>query len=112
MTTTELTGTWVEIGPVADVPPLGSRVFRLPNVHIAIIRAEEDKIFAIENKCPHKNGPLSEGIVHGCRVTCPLHNWVIELETGEAVAPDEGKVATWPVRVDNGNIFVQVKDAE
>ena len=106
MTLMEKTGTWVEVGPVSDIPPLGSRVFRHPVTNIAIIRAEDDKIFAIENKCPHKNGPLSEGIVHGCRVTCPLHNWVIELESGEAVAPDEGKVTTWPVRVEEGVVFV------
>ena len=110
MTVIDQTGTWVEVGPAADITPLGSRVFRHPTMNIAIIRAEDDKIFAIENSCPHKNGPLSEGIVHGCRVTCPLHNWVIELDSGEAVAPDEGKVQTWPVRVENGVIFIQMEE--
>ncbi len=109
MTINYRTETWVEVGAVEDITPLGSRVFRHPEHNIAIIRAEDDKIFAIENSCPHKQGPLSEGIVHGCRVTCPLHNWVIELDSGEAVAPDEGKVKTWPVRVDNGVIFVKLE---
>jgi len=102
---------WIEIGPVTDIAPLGSRVVRRTEGNIAIFRAEDDRIFAVANKCPHKGGPLSEGIVHGCRVTCPLHNWVMELETGEALAPDVGKTETFPVRVEKGIIYLQLEPA-
>jgi nitrite reductase (NADH) small subunit len=65
-------------------------------------------VFALHDKCPHKGGPLSQGIVHGCRVACPLHGMVIELESGSAVAPDEGRVRTFPAKVENGMIYVDL----
>ena len=99
---------WLEVGCVSDIPPLGSRTVRVSSGDIALFRAEDDKIFALDNKCPHKGGPLSDGIVHGCRITCPLHNWVMELETGEAIAPDEGRAKIWPVKVENGKIFISL----
>ena len=62
----------------------------------------------MRDRCPHRGGPLSQGIVHGCRVTCPLHNMVIELENGAAVAPDEGVVARFPIKVEDGRIFLRL----
>jgi len=103
-----ITKNWVEIGPVDDIAPLGARIVKRATGDIAIFRAEDDQIYALDNKCPHKGGPLSEGIVHACRITCPLHNWVLELKTGLAVAPDEGKAKTWPVKVEEGVIYLQL----
>ena len=105
-----MTRHWIEVGTIDDIAPLGARVIRRPGTDIAVIRAEDDKIYAIDNKCPHKGGPLSDGIVHGCRITCPLHNWVLELDSGVAIAPDEGKAATHPVKLEGRTIFVQLDD--
>jgi nitrite reductase (NADH) small subunit len=77
-----------------------------PDGKVAVFRTMEDQVFAIEDKCPHKGGPLSQGIVHGAAVTCPLHNWVISLETGEAQGADEGRVATIPLKVQDGRVLM------
>ncbi|MCL7750289.1 nitrite reductase small subunit NirD [Guyparkeria hydrothermalis] len=97
--------TWYRIGPVSDIPPLGSRVVQHQGVRIAIFRAHGDAIFAVRDQCPHKEGPLSQGIVHGQRVTCPLHGWVIELASGEAVKPDVGCTPRYPTRVDDEGVI-------
>ncbi|CAO3425753.1 nitrite reductase small subunit NirD [Azospirillum doebereinerae] len=97
---------WTPVGTVDDIPVLGSRVVRTPNGKVALFRTAEDEVFALEDRCPHKNGPLSQGIVHGRRVTCPLHSWVIDLATGEAVAPDEGRAGHIPVRVEGRVITI------
>ena len=100
---------WIEIGRLDEIPRLGARVVRLWGVSYAVFRTGTDEVFALEDRCPHRGGPLSQGIVHGCRVTCPLHNMVIELKTGRAVAPDSGEARTIPVRVDAGRVFVDAK---
>ncbi|MGD9738234.1 MAG: nitrite reductase small subunit NirD [Bauldia sp.] len=84
----------VDIGHVADIPVQGARIVRLPDLDLAVFRTIDGEVFALDNRCPHKGGPLSEGIVHGHAVTCPLHNWVIDLATGEARGPDVGCVKT------------------
>lgn len=106
----ERTTGWIEIGKVTDIPKLGARVVQTSNGDIAVFRTADDEIFALRDKCPHKGGPLSQGIVHGKRVTCPLHNWVLELEDGKAVAPDEGCAAKYPVKVEQGIIFLALKN--
>ncbi len=97
---------WIELGNISAVPRRGARCVNIPGGKIAVFRTAEDQIFAIENRCPHKGGPLSEGIVHGASVTCPLHNWVFDLATGEAQGADEGSVRTYPVKVEDGVIFI------
>lgn len=97
---------WIELGNISAVPRRGARCVNTPGGKIAVFRTAEDQIFAIENRCPHKGGPLSEGIVHGASVTCPLHNWVFDLATGEAQGADEGSVQTYPVKVEDGVIFI------
>jgi nitrite reductase (NADH) small subunit len=96
--------TWFDIGTIDDVPRRGARCVVTPQGRIGVFRTADDRIFAIEDHCPHKGGPLSQGIVHGAAVTCPLHNWVISLETGEALGADQGAVKTIPVRIDGGRI--------
>ena len=90
---------WRDIGRLDEVPRLGSRVITTPRGNIAVFRTSDDRVFALEDRCPHKGGPLSQGIVHGDRVTCPLHNWMVELATGGAVAPDQGCTPTVAVQV-------------
>ena len=99
---------WVQIGRVEDIPQLGARVVRTVDGDIAVFRGADDRIFALRDRCPHKGGPLSEGIVSGDRVACPLHDWKIHLDTGYAVAPDEGCAARFPVQVEGGVILLSL----
>ena len=105
------TDEWVKVAETADVPPLAARVVRVKGGEIALFHAGDGNFYAIDNACPHKGGPLSEGIVHDCRVTCPLHNWVLDLRTGEAQAPDEGKIATHAVKVEDGAVYLKLGGA-
>lgn len=100
---------WIEIGRVEELPRLGARVVRTEDGDIAVFRTSEDRIFALRDKCPHAGGPLSQGIVHGTAVTCPLHSWKIDLETGEAVAPDKGCAGSLAVEVVEGVIRLRIK---
>jgi nitrite reductase (NADH) small subunit len=99
---------WAEICALSDIPARGCRVVRTPRGQIAVFRTVDGEVFALENRCPHKGGPLSEGIVHGRQVTCPLHNWVIGLEDGEATGADKGRVLRFPVRLERGRVFLSV----
>jgi nitrite reductase (NADH) small subunit len=102
---------WIEVGGIDDIPRLGSRVVRREGGDIAVFRTGSDEVFALLNRCPHKGGPLSEGIVYGRTVACPLHNWCIDLGTGEARAPDEGCAARFPVRLEGGRVLVASQPA-
>ncbi len=97
---------WIEIGDVTAIPRRGARCVHTPLGKIAVFRTMEDQIFALENRCAHKGGPLVEGMVHGASVTCPLHNWVYDLETGKALGADVGQVRTFAVRVIDGRILL------
>jgi nitrite reductase (NADH) small subunit len=99
---------WIEVGAIEDIPKLGARVIKTPEGDIGIFRTAEDEVFALLDSCPHQGGPLSQGIVHGRSVTCPLHNWRIEFETGKAVAPDEGCAARYPVRIEDGIVSISL----
>lgn len=99
---------WRLIGTVDEIPPQGARCVKNGEMTIAVFRTADDRIFALEDKCPHKNGPLSQGIVHGGCVTCPLHNWVISLETGTAQGADTGATASFPVRVEDRKIYLNL----
>jgi nitrite reductase (NADH) small subunit len=91
-----------------EIPRLGSRVVEASSGDIAVFRTADDRVFALNDKCPHKGGPLSQGIVHGDRVACPLHGMLIQLESGTAVAPDEGCVKRHEAKVENGRVFLRV----
>jgi nitrite reductase (NADH) small subunit len=99
---------WIDIGTLADIPRQGARVVKSADGDIAVFRTLDDEVFALRDRCPHKGGPLSQGIVHGNKVACPLHDWKIHLDTGLAVAPDEGCAARFPVRVDNGRVLLSL----
>lgn len=105
-----MTDRWIEIGTINDIPRQGSRtISRKAGPDIGIFRTLDDRIFALENRCPHKDGPLSQGIVHGNAVTCPLHNWRISLETGEALGEDKGCTPTIGVRIVGDVISINLK---
>lgn len=100
---------WRLVGTIDEIPRQGARCVKNGDMTIAVFRTKDDRIFALEDKCPHKNGPLSNGIVHDGCVTCPLHNWVISLETGTAQGADEGMTARFPVRLDGRDIYLSGK---
>jgi nitrite reductase (NADH) small subunit len=97
---------WTDIGQAEDVPRLGGRVVQAGARRIAVFRTADDAYFALDDRCPHRGGPLSQGIVHGARVTCPFHNFVIELDSGQAVAPDKGCVARYDLKVEGGRLML------
>jgi nitrite reductase (NADH) small subunit len=97
---------WIDIGSLDDIPLRGARRVRTRAGCVALFRTAEDEVFATSNTCAHKGGPLDEGIVHGRQVTCPLHNWVWSLETGEAQGADRGRIATYPVRIEAGRVLI------
>lgn len=103
------TKTWIRVCQLEDIPVRGARVIRTESGCIALFRTAEQEVFALDDKCPHKNGPLSQGIVHGRSVTCPLHNWVISLETGKALGADEGQARAIPLRIENGAISISAE---
>ncbi|MBH1976401.1 MAG: nitrite reductase small subunit NirD [Rhodocyclales bacterium] len=98
--------TWHKVCRLEEIPLRGSRVIPHESVSIAVFRTADDAVFALEDSCPHKAGPLSQGIVHGHRIACPLHGWNLELSSGIACAPDEGSTKTYEVRVDHGVVLI------
>jgi nitrite reductase (NADH) small subunit len=104
---------WKNIGPLANIPLRGARRLCLKHAGrpVAVFRTGENAVFALIDECPHRKGPLSEGIVSGNTVTCPLHNWVIGLDDGEAVLPDEGSAQPLCVKLVDGNIYVHLAES-
>ncbi len=102
-----MTAQWLDIGPVGQIAPGNARTLPVERGdEIAIFHTLDNRFYALVNRCPHKAGPLSQGIVHGHEVTCPLHAWRISLATGKALGDDEGCVPTIPLKVDAGRIYL------
>ncbi len=102
---------WIRICHLDDIPVLGARVLQMPGVEpIALFRSEGERVFALLDRCPHKGGPLSQGLVAGDSVTCPLHAWQIDLNSGQACAPDVGCARRFPVRVQAGEVWLSLQD--
>jgi nitrite reductase (NADH) small subunit len=99
---------WIDIAALEDIPRRGARTVRTAQGCVAVFRTQDDRVFALDDRCPHRGGPLSDGIVHGTAVTCPLHAWVISLETGMAQGADSGAVATHAARVEGGRVLLDV----
>jgi nitrite reductase (NADH) small subunit len=98
----------IAVGRIEDIPTRGSRVVETALGPVALFRTSDDHLFALVNRCPHKGGPLSEGILHGHKVTCPLHNWVIDLASGDAEAPDHGCTRSIPLEVVAGVVHLDL----
>ncbi|MEL7452067.1 MAG: nitrite reductase small subunit NirD [Pseudomonadota bacterium] len=99
---------WLDVCALVDIPERGARRFDIAGLPVGVFRTRSGEIFAIENRCPHMGGPLSEGIVHDSAVTCPLHNWVIDLRSGVARGADDGCVTTYPVEVRQGRVCLKI----
>lgn len=101
-------GAWMDVGAPEDIPLRGARRIAMAGGDIAVFRAGDSRIFALRDACPHKQGPLSQGIVHGHSVSCPLHGWVIDFATGAPIGADAGKgcTPTIPVIIEQGRIFI------
>lgn len=100
---------WLKVCALEEIPKLGARVVKSKFGDIAVFRNAEDEVFALRDKCPHKGGPLSQGIVFGKRVACPLHNWNICLDSGNAAEPDVGCAQTFQVKLEGNEIFLQIQ---
>ncbi|WP_416148390.1 nitrite reductase small subunit NirD [Salipaludibacillus sp. HK11] len=98
----------VRVANVEEIPMQVGKEVKIDDLEIAIFRLSSGKYKAVENKCPHKQGPLSEGIVSGEYVFCPLHDWKIDLNSGDVQKPDDGCVRTYPVEVTNDEVFVRI----
>ena len=102
---------WKLICRVDDIPVLGSRrVTRPMGGDVAVFRNAEDQVFALLDRCPHKGGPLSQGILFGTSVACPLHNWTIGLDDGCAKAPDQGCTPRFSVKVEDGQVYLDSEE--
>jgi len=99
---------WIEVCKLDEIPPSQARTVNAGDTMIAVFRLTDDRIKAVENRCPHKQGPLAEGIISGDDILCPLHNWRIHLDDGQVAAPDEGCVKTYPVKVEHGQVFLSL----
>jgi nitrite reductase (NADH) small subunit len=99
---------WIDLGELCALPERGARCVRVAGTMIAVFRTSTGEVFALRDQCPHRGGPLSQGIVHGTRVTCPLHDWIIDLKTGHATGPDEGATQTFNVRVVDGRVALEL----
>ncbi|MDZ5456624.1 nitrite reductase small subunit NirD [Azohydromonas lata] len=98
---------WIPVCTLAELPLLGARrVERPQGAPVAVFRNADDEVFALLDRCPHKGGPLSQGIVSGRSVACPLHNWNIALDSGQVAAPDEGATPAFAVKVEGGVVHL------
>ncbi len=102
---------WTPICRVEDIPVLGSRrVTRAQGLPVALFRTADERVYALLDRCPHKGGPLSQGIVFGDGVACPLHNWTINLADGRARAPDEGCTPSFACKVEGGRVWLDADE--
>lgn len=105
---------WVRVCAIDEIPLLGARVLECGGGgdNIALFRPAADRVFALADRCPHKGGPLSQGIVYGDTVACPLHGWNIDLDSGQACAPDVGCARRYPVRIVDGEVWLALATLE
>lgn len=99
---------WIKITQTENIPTMGSRKVVIGDLEIAVFKTKDGSIFAVNNECPHKQGNLSEGLVHENSVTCPLHNWDIDLKTGEVQGNDCGCTKTYESKIENQNLFINI----
>lgn len=101
-------GTWYKVTAVENIPAMGSRRVVIGQTELALFKTNEGEVFAVHNECPHKQGKLSEGLVHDKMVTCPMHNWVIDLTSGEAQGSDCGCTQTFATKIEDTMVFVEI----
>ena len=99
---------WYKITAIENIPFMGSRKVEIGEIEIAIFKTRDGSLFAVNNVCPHKKGKLSEGLVHEKQVTCPLHNWEIDLQTGLALGNDSGCTSIYETKIEDGILFLSL----
>lgn len=99
---------WIKITEVENIPSMGSRVVQYGDIEIAIFKTRDGSIFAINNVCPHKQGKLSEGLIHESVVTCPMHNWDIDLKSGKALGNDSGCTNVYESKIESNIIYLNI----
>jgi nitrite reductase (NADH) small subunit len=105
--TTQQSAIYYPAGEIEEFLPQIGRVVDIEGHQLAVFRTTDDSIFAAENKNPHpKGGPLAEGIVSGYYLYDPLYDWKIDLNTGLVQAPDQGQVQMYPVKIENGQVWI------
>lgn len=102
---------WHDVGETDQLPKQAARAFLIDGIPIALVRTASDQYFAIENSCPHRSGPLSDGFVFGDNISCPLHGWNFSLVTGTAIFPDIGCIKTFPLEIKENRIRIAVENA-
>ena len=98
---------WIKITELENIPSMGSRVVHYGDIEIAVFKTRDNSVFAINNECPHKQGKLSEGLIHGTNVTCPMHNWNIDLKKGEALGGDSGCTNVYESKIENDILYLK-----
>jgi nitrite reductase (NADH) small subunit len=104
---------WIRVTALENIPAREGRAVQIGDREIAIFNLG-DRLLATSNRCPHKSGPLCDGIITGAAVVCPLHAWKVNLEDGSVERPASEKercIETYPVRVDDGVVVVAVPHA-
>jgi len=104
----EMNKPWHPVRQLEEVPTLGGRTVRAGKTEIAVFRLSDGRIKAVRNSCPHKQGPLADGIVSGDTIICPMHARKISLSSGEVLPPDSGCVKTYQAKVEDGQVFLQL----
>lgn len=99
---------WIRITEIENIPSMGARTVLINDKEIAIFKTKDGSVFAINNICPHKQGKLADGLVHEKSVTCPLHNWDIDLSSGEALGNDSGCTNVYESKIENDTIFISL----
>lgn len=99
-----------DLAALEDIPRLGALRITAGGIRIAVFRTGSDTVYGLEDRCPHKGGPLSDGMVHGSCVTCPLHDWTISLETGRAQGADTGRVRTFRTEIRDGRVLIDLTE--
>ncbi|UOE92064.1 nitrite reductase small subunit NirD [Alkalihalobacillus sp. LMS39] len=102
-----MTKTKINIGSLRSFPVEIGQSIKIGDEEIAIFRLDNNRVYAVENRSPHpKGGIISEGLVSGEFVFCPLYDWKISLKTGEVQTPDEGAIRTFEVEISNENVYI------
>lgn len=99
---------WQPVARTHEIPVREGRKVSFEGHEVALFNLGE-KYLAVDNRCPHKQGPLADGLVSGESVFCPLHNWKISLENGCALSGGEGKVKVYPVKIVNQSVCIAFK---
>jgi nitrite reductase (NADH) small subunit len=99
---------WYKVCGVDEIPVMGARTVRYNGLEAGLFRLSDGRVKAVENRCPHKGGPLSEGIVSGETVICPMHGLKINLVDGSVLPPDEGNVKTYEIKTEDEKVWIML----